>query len=262
MRERARRSARRHDDPDTARGRTTRRRAKRAAPAVGPGHPTEAAYGCFLPDLTRFATYRRPSPSAGAVRSADYTPHARRGEARERASLSRGTYVVVSAGKAHRREAVPPLRVRSEAFGDGGSIPLRSAAEAAGGQNLSPPLSWEGAPAETASFALSVIDRHPVAGDFVHWAVLGIPRETVSLSEGASGKLPDGARELIGTSGAQGWHGPKPPAGSGPHPYEFTVWALSLPDLDLPPRPEADELIRALEAASLQSASLTGTYER
>ena len=31
--------------------------------------PSEAPYGCFLPDLTRFGTYRHPNPSSahGAV---------------------------------------------------------------------------------------------------------------------------------------------------------------------------------------------------
>lgn len=29
----------------------------------GSGCPTEAPYGCFLPDLTRFGTCRHPNPS-------------------------------------------------------------------------------------------------------------------------------------------------------------------------------------------------------
>lgn len=35
----------------------------------GSGCPSEAPYGCFLPDLTRFGTYRHPNPSSahGAV---------------------------------------------------------------------------------------------------------------------------------------------------------------------------------------------------
>lgn len=39
-------------------------RAKKKARALdGFGCPTEAPYGCFLPDLTRFGTCRHPNPS-------------------------------------------------------------------------------------------------------------------------------------------------------------------------------------------------------
>ena len=33
----------------------------------GNGCPAEAPYGCFLPDLTRFGTYRHPNPSNAQV---------------------------------------------------------------------------------------------------------------------------------------------------------------------------------------------------
>ena len=38
-------------------------RKKKARALDGFGCPTEAPYGCFLPDLTRFGTCRHPNPS-------------------------------------------------------------------------------------------------------------------------------------------------------------------------------------------------------
>ena len=48
-----------------------------------------------------------------------------------------------------------PFKLRSPAFDKGGSIPDRFTHK---GANLSPPLKWHGAPAETKSFALIMED--------------------------------------------------------------------------------------------------------
>jgi len=47
-------------------------------------------------------------------------------------------------------------------------------------ENVSPQLSWMGAPSETKSFALSMVDRHPVAGNYVHWLVVDIDAAVTS----------------------------------------------------------------------------------
>jgi phosphatidylethanolamine-binding protein (PEBP) family uncharacterized protein len=51
--------------------------------------------------------------------------------------------------------------LRSSDFKDQQEIPQRHGKKI---ENVSPQLSWEDAPTETRSFALSVVDRHPVAG--------------------------------------------------------------------------------------------------
>jgi phosphatidylethanolamine-binding protein (PEBP) family uncharacterized protein len=56
----------------------------------------------------------------------------------------------------------------SPAFDDGQELAQKYGKKA---QNVSPPLDWEGAPDGIRSFALSFVDVHPVARDYVHWLV-------------------------------------------------------------------------------------------
>ena len=59
------------------------------------------------------------------------------------------------------------MQLISSAFQDGDKIPAKYVRRPAGGQNLSVPLSWSGAPDGTQSFALSMVDPHPVAHNWV-----------------------------------------------------------------------------------------------
>ena len=62
--ERSRRQSRGPARHQTARRHRDRIAAPKSARALdGFGCPTEAPYGCFLPDLTRFGTCRHPNPS-------------------------------------------------------------------------------------------------------------------------------------------------------------------------------------------------------
>jgi len=58
----------------------------------------------------------------------------------------------------------------------------------AGGKNISVPVSWKNVPAGAKSFALSIVDPHPVAQNWVHWLVINIPKEVTVIEEGASRK--------------------------------------------------------------------------
>ena len=76
-----------------------------------------------------------------------------------------------------------------------------------------PPL-MEGRSTWNKSFALSMVDPHPVAQNWVHWLVISIPADVISFEEGASGKkLPPGSVELKNSSGDIGYGGPQPPKG-------------------------------------------------
>lgn len=158
-------------------------------------------------------------------------------------------------------EEAAPMQVTSSAFEDKTLLPSEFAGKPAGGDDVSPPLSWSNTPQGTRTLAITVIDRHPVARDFVHWAVVGIPPTTTSLPRGASGALPAG-RELVNSAGIPGWYGPTPPAGTGPHDYEFTVYALDVASLDLPRQPTAAQLSSAMEGHVIASDTITGTYGR
>lgn len=155
------------------------------------------------------------------------------------------------------------MELKSSAFADGGKIPQQYVMPGAGGKNLSLPLQWSGVPTGTQSFALAIVDPHPVARNWVHWLVINLPGDTSSLGEGASGKkMPPGAVELHNSWGKPGYGGPQPPPGTGDHPYVVTLYALKVPKLDLKPATNLDSFQKALEGKTLGTAKITGYYGR
>ncbi len=155
------------------------------------------------------------------------------------------------------------MNLTSSAFKDGGKIPAPYVMPGAGGQNVSLPLSWSGAPARTKSFALSMVDPHPVARNWVHWLVIDLPPEAASLPEGASGRqMPKGALELKNSFGELGYGGPQPPRGSGDHPYVITLYALSASKLELRADTNLAGFKQALEGKVLATATITGYFGR
>jgi Raf kinase inhibitor-like YbhB/YbcL family protein len=155
------------------------------------------------------------------------------------------------------------MELTSAAFADGEKIPQEYVMPGAGGKNLSLPLKWSGAPAGTQSFALSIVDPHPVARNWVHWLVVNLPAEASALEEGVSGKkMPHGVAELHNSWGKPGYGGPQPPPGTGDHPYVVSLYALKVPKLDLKPATDLKGFQRALEGNILGTAKITGYYGR
>lgn len=156
------------------------------------------------------------------------------------------------------------MRLSSKAFDDGKLIPTKYAHQGvAGGKNISLPLVWSNAPQDIKSFALSMVDPHPVARDWVHWLVINIPHGESSITEGTSGKkMPPGVKELYNSYGELGYGGPQPPKGSGPHPYIITLYALNIEKLDLGANTSLTAFIKVLEGKTLATAEITGIYER
>ncbi len=155
------------------------------------------------------------------------------------------------------------MELKSSAFADGSKIPQPYVMPGAGGKNLSLPLQWSGAPPGTQSFALAIVDPHPVAHNWVHWLVVNLPGNASSLEEGASGKkMPPGAVELHNSWGKPGYGGPQPPPGTGDHPYVVTLYALNVPKLDLKPSTNLAGFEKALEGKVLGTAKITGYYGR
>lgn len=135
------------------------------------------------------------------------------------------------------------------------------------GQNVSPALSWSGAPAGTKSFALLCHDPDAPTGGagWWHWLVVNIPANATGLPKNAGtadGKnLPAGAVQVATDFGGPGWGGPCPPVGHGPHRYIFTLYALGVDRLDVAAT-GASLAGFMVNMNAIGKASLTGIFER
>ena len=106
----------------------------------------------------------------------------------------------------------------------------------AGGEAISPQLSWSGFPEGTKSFAVTVYDPNaPTASGFWHWAVANLPASTTELATGAgdSSDLPGAAVTLRGDAGQARYIGAAPPPGHGAHHYYVVVHAVDVDTLDM-----------------------------
>lgn len=149
------------------------------------------------------------------------------------------------------------------AYQDDGQIPAEYCNTGVdGGENVSVPLAWEGAPQGASSFAIIMVDRHEVANEWVHWMVVDVPPTTTSLAEGVSGLLPDGARELLSTNGEMGYQGPQPPPGSGDHEYETLLFALDVESVDVAEDATFGEFLDVMDAHHMGEASVSGYFGR
>jgi Raf kinase inhibitor-like YbhB/YbcL family protein len=170
--------------------------------------------------------------------------------------------LLLAAGLAGAGGAAMPFTLTSPAFAPNGEIPARFTCE---GEDLSPALAWNGAPAGTKSFALVVDD--PDAPDpqkplrvWVHWVLYDLPPDATGLAEAVrAAALPAGTRQGRNDWGRTGWGGPCPPIGR--HRYFFKLFALDavLPDLG---QPDAKTLESALRDHVLAKAELVGTYQK
>ena len=148
----------------------------------------------------------------------------------------------------------------SSAFDHQGAIPKTFTCE---GNDVSPPLSWSGAPPGTKSFVLVVDD--PDAPDpkapkmtWVHWVLYDLPADAASLVE-AVAQLPAGTREGLNDWKRTGYGGPCPPIGR--HRYFHKLYALDtlLGDLG---RPTKAALEKAMAGHVLAQTELIGTYQK
>ena len=129
------------------------------------------------------------------------------------------------------------------------------------GGNVSPALQWSGAPEGTKSFAITLYDPDaPTGSGFWHWVAYNWPVNVTSMAEGdaSSGKLPAGVIEGNTDVGKPGWLGPCPPPGR-LHHYTYTVYALKVDKLDVPPGATAAMVGFFLWMNTLAKATVMGT---
>ena len=157
------------------------------------------------------------------------------------------------------------LTLKCTSYQDKEQIPVKHAhASVIEGKNISPGFAWSDPPTNTKSFALSIVDPHPVANNWVHWLVINIPFRERTLVEGASrtNSLPAGAKELMNSYNELGYGGPAPPKGSGVHPYVATLYALNVETLNLGVNTTLRQFEKAIEGKAIAESSMTGLYER
>lgn len=165
---------------------------------------------------------------------------------------------------------VPSFTLTSTDIADGETLPeaQRSGAFGVpGGRDVSPQLSWSGAPEETRSYAVTCYDPDaPTGSGFWHWAVANIPASVTELptDAGAVGGagLPDGAVMLANDAGMKGFVGAGPPPGHGEHRYYFTVHAVGVSALELPESATPAFLGFNLFSNTLARASLVAVFGR
>jgi Raf kinase inhibitor-like YbhB/YbcL family protein len=153
------------------------------------------------------------------------------------------------------------FKLTSPAFTPDGQIPSKYTCD---GDELSPPLAWEGVPSSVASLALIVDD--PDAPDpaapkriWVHWILYNLDPHQNRLAEGSGIALPPGsARTGVNDGGSTGYQGPCPPIGR--HRYFFRLFALDTLLPDLGPRAQRVDLERVMKGHVLATAVLMGTY--
>ena len=135
----------------------------------------------------------------------------------------------------------------------------------AGGEDLSPQLSWSGFPEETRSFAVTAFDPDaPTASGFWHWAVANLPATVTELPAGIGdgSELPGEAITLRNDAGLARYVGAAPPAGHGHHRYFIAVHAVKVEKLDLSADASPAYLGFNLFMNAIARAVIHGTYEQ
>jgi len=154
---------------------------------------------------------------------------------------------------------VNTINLVSVAFPPRGTIPVQYTCD---GQDLSPPLRWEGIPAGTRSFCLILEDPDAPRGTYSHWIVYNIPGETTEIPAAvpAGTEVPGGGIQGTGSNQKNGYSGPCPPQGS-THQYILTLYALDTP-LDLSGTVDATAVRNAMQGHILGTGQLSSTYQR
>ena len=145
------------------------------------------------------------------------------------------------------------------------ATPQISGIMGAGGEDVSPQLSWSGFPKETRSFSVTVYDPDaPTLSGFWHWAVANLPADVTELPDGVGDgrELPGGALTLVNDAGMRRYVGAAPPPGHGPHRYYVTVHAVDVDKLDLPEDASPAFLGFNLFQHAIARAVIYGTYEQ
>lgn len=127
------------------------------------------------------------------------------------------------------------------------------------GDDISPQLEWNHAPAKTVSFALILSDPDAPSGIFYHWVVFNLPRTVKTLEENMN-SLPTGAQTAKNSWGKSQYNGPCPPQGK-EHRYVFRLYALDTM-LKLDSEADASSLLNAIQNHVVGVAELKAVFAK
>jgi Raf kinase inhibitor-like YbhB/YbcL family protein len=146
------------------------------------------------------------------------------------------------------------ISLTSSAFQDGQPIPELYTCD---GANQSPALIWGEPPQGTKSFALVVDDPDAPSGTFRHWGAYDIPASARLIPAGQQV-----GTQVVNDMAKQGYGGPCPPPGHGPHHYHFKLFALEVDELKVPASAKIADVEDAAQQHALGRGELIGVYER
>jgi Raf kinase inhibitor-like YbhB/YbcL family protein len=150
------------------------------------------------------------------------------------------------------------MLLTSTTFVDGTAVPATMVSLRCGGENVSPALTWSGAPRGTESFAIIVHDTDaPRDGGFYHWVAYGIAANERGLAAGSQSPAASSGRNDAGTLG---YTGPCPPPGK-VHHYHVTLYALD--DVIETSEPlDAAGLLERMKGHILAQAEIVGLFSK
>jgi len=153
------------------------------------------------------------------------------------------------------------MDIRSSAFKFGEEIPKKHTCDDI---DISPPLTWSGAPEGTKSFVLICDDPDAPVGTWVHWVLYNIPPQTTQLPENVQKTeiLASGAQQGQNDFRRTGYGGPCPPPGHGYHRYFFKLYAVDTTLNIKAGKATKEEVLRAIDRHILIEAKLMGKYKR
>ena len=161
--------------------------------------------------------------------------------------------------------SVPGLTLSSTSIQHNARLPEQQVFDGWGltGGNLSPQLSWTGAPEGTKGYAVTCFDPDaPTPSGFWHWLLVSIPADVTSLDAGAgtADTAPEGAFHMANDFGDKRYDGAAPPAGDHDHRYLFAVHALDTDDLGLDDTASAAVTAFTLGFHTLARGVISATY--
>lgn len=155
-------------------------------------------------------------------------------------------------------ETTVKLQIKSLAFEANDMIPKKYTCD---GEDISPPLTWDGIPGGTKSLALISDDPDAPMGTWVHWVIYNIPPEIKEFQENVppDNNFPNGTLQGITDFKRIGYGGPCPPSGT--HRYFFKLYALDT-KLNLSGGATKKQVEDAMKGHVLAQCELMGKYSR